>query len=106
MKRRRRLSDRFTLPAGEPFANRLDHLPLTRDNLERLGDILAELRQLGRAAARAALRRWDHGALTRQMIRERFSRRPLAPKDLTVVEGFVCSAASSSSAASASASSS
>jgi hypothetical protein len=43
MERRRRLRDRFTLAAGEPLANRLDHLPLTRDDLERLGDILAKL---------------------------------------------------------------
>jgi hypothetical protein len=41
MERRRRLRDRFALPTGEAFVNRLDHLPLTRDDLERLGDILA-----------------------------------------------------------------
>jgi hypothetical protein len=36
MKRCRRLRDRFVvLPTGEALANRLDHLPLTRDDLER-----------------------------------------------------------------------
>jgi hypothetical protein len=43
MERRRRLGDRFALAAGKSFANRLDHLPLARDDLERLGDILAKL---------------------------------------------------------------
>jgi hypothetical protein len=43
---RRRLHDRLALPAGEPLAHRLDHLPLAGDDLERLGDVLAELRQL------------------------------------------------------------
>ena len=43
MERRRRLHDRFALPTGEALPNRLDHLPLTRDDLERLRDILAEL---------------------------------------------------------------
>jgi hypothetical protein len=43
VERRRRLGDRFALAAGKSFANRLDHLPLARDDLERLGDILAKL---------------------------------------------------------------
>src|ERR1700690_3488039 len=59
MKRRRRLGDRFALPAGEPLTHSLDPLPLTRNDLERLGRVLAKLRQLLRTAARAALRRWD-----------------------------------------------
>ena len=82
MERRRRLGDRFALPAGEPLANRLDHLPLTRDDLERLSDVLAELRQFRRAAARAARRGCDHHPLARQMLGERLARRPLA------LEGF------------------
>ena len=82
MERRRRLADRLALPAGEPLANRLDHLPLTRDDLERLGDVLPELRQFRRAAAGAALRRGDHHPLARQMLGERLSRRPFA------LEGF------------------
>jgi hypothetical protein len=43
MERRRRLRDRFALPTGEALANRLDHLPSARDDLQRLRDILAEL---------------------------------------------------------------
>src|SRR4249920_2184390 len=43
--------------------------------LQRLSDVLAELRQLRRAAAGAALRRRDHGALARQMLGERLTRR-------------------------------
>jgi hypothetical protein len=43
MERRRRLRNRLALPAGEALAHRLDHLPLARDDLERLGNILAEL---------------------------------------------------------------
>ena len=82
MERRRRLGDRLALPAGEPLAHRLDHLPLTGDDLERLGDVLAELRQLRRTAARAALRRRDHDPLARQMLGERLARRPPA------LEGF------------------
>ena len=75
-------------PAREPSGS----FPPARDDLRASRvDILAELRQpLGRAAARAALRRWDHDALTRQMIRERFSRRPLArAKDLDRGEGLL-----------------
>ena len=43
MERCRRLGDRFAPPAGKPFANRLDYLPLARDDLERLRHVLAEL---------------------------------------------------------------
>ena len=43
MERRRRLRDRFAVPTGEAFANRLDHLPLARDDLERLRHVLTEL---------------------------------------------------------------
>ena len=82
MERRRRLGDRLTLPAGEPFPDGLDHLPPARDDLERLGDILAEFRKLRRTAAGATLRRRDHDPLAGQMLRERLSRRPPA------LEGF------------------
>ena len=78
MERRRRLGDRLTCPAGELLAHRLDHLPLPRNHLQRLGDVLAKLRQLGRSAAGTAVRRRDHHALARQMIGERLARRPLA----------------------------
>ena len=40
---RRRLRDRLALAAGKSFANRLDHLPLAREDLVRLRHVLAEL---------------------------------------------------------------
>ena len=78
VERCRRLRDRLAVPARELLAHRLDHLPLARDHLQRLGDVLAQLRQLGRAAAGTALWRGDDDALARQMIGERLARRPLA----------------------------
>jgi hypothetical protein len=78
MERRRRLGDRLASPAGEPFPDGLDHLPPAGDDLERLGDVLAELRQIRRAAARAALTRPDHDPLARQMLGKGLSRRPPA----------------------------
>ena len=47
-------------------------------DLQRLGDVLAQLRQLRRPAAGTALRRRDHHALARQMIGKRLARGPLA----------------------------
>jgi len=82
MERRRRLGDRLTLAAGEPLAHRLDHLPLPGHDLQRLGHVLAELRQLGRTAAGAALRRRNHHPLARQMLRKRLAGRPTALKRL------------------------
>ena len=38
MERRRRLADLLAVPAGELLADMLDHLPLARDHLQRLGD--------------------------------------------------------------------
>ena len=78
MERRRRLRDRLAVPARELLPHRLDHLPLPRDHLQRLGDVLAQLRQLRRAAAGTAFRCGDDDALARQMIGERLARRPLA----------------------------
>ena len=46
MERRGRLRDRLAVPAGELLAHRFDHLPPARDLLQRLGDVLAQLRQL------------------------------------------------------------
>ena len=78
MKRRGRLRDGLAAPAGELLAHRLDDLPAAWDHFQRLGDVFAQLRQLRRAARRAACRRrYDH-ALARQMLRERFARRALA----------------------------
>jgi hypothetical protein len=78
VERRCRLGDRLALPAGELLAHRLDHPPLPRNDLQCLGDVLTQLRQLGRAAARTALRRRDDDALARQVIGKRLARRPLA----------------------------
>ena len=82
MERRRRLGDRLAPPAGELLPDRLDHLPLPRDHLQRLGDVLAELRQSGRAAARARGRRRNDHPLPRQMLRERLLRGTLADEGL------------------------
>lgn len=49
----RRLRDLLAFTARELLAHSLDHLPLARDHLQRLGDILAKLCQLGRTTARA-----------------------------------------------------
>ena len=78
MERRRRLADLLAVAAGELLADVLDHLPLPRDHLQRLGDILAQLAQPRAAAALAAQRaRLDH-PLARQMLGKRLARRPLA----------------------------
>ena len=45
---RRRLADRFAGPAGELLAHVLDHLPLARNELQRLGHVLADLAQCRR----------------------------------------------------------
>ena len=46
MRGRRRLADRFAIPAGELLAHLLDDLPPARLAFQRLGDYLAELRSL------------------------------------------------------------
>ncbi len=69
MERRRRLGDLLARPAGELLAHGLDHLPLARHHLQRLGDVLAELGEPA-AAARAGGRAGNHDALARQMRRE------------------------------------
>jgi hypothetical protein len=46
MEGRRRLCDLLAFAAGEFLAHGLDHLPLARNHLQRLGDILAKLGQL------------------------------------------------------------
>ena len=78
MERRWRLRDPLAIPAGELLADRLDHFPLPRDHLQRLGDILAHLHDPGRTAAAAG--RWglDDQALARQMLRKRLACRTTA----------------------------
>ena len=56
--------------AGELFPHGLDHFPLPRHHLQRLGDRLAELGEPA-AAARAGGRAGDHHALARQVRRKR-----------------------------------
>ena len=75
MERRRRLGDALAVAAGELLAHRLDHLPLPRDHLQRLGDVLAELHDPARAAAAAGRRGFDHHPLARQMRGEGLARR-------------------------------
>src|SRR3981189_1151692 len=69
VERRRRLADLLAVPAGELLADVLDHLPLPRDHLQRLGDILAQLAQALAAAAQAGGRCRLDDPLARQMLR-------------------------------------
>ena len=75
MERRWRLADLLACPAGELLADRLDHLPLPGNDLERFGDILAHLHDAIRAAAGTGRGRRNHHALARQMLREGFAGR-------------------------------
>ena len=78
MERCRRLADLLAVAAGELLADVLDHLPGLGDDLQRLGDVLAQLRQPRAAAAGAGGRpRHDH-PLARQMLGEGFAGRSLA----------------------------
>jgi hypothetical protein len=80
MERRRSLADLLAVAASKLLADMLDHLPLPRDHLQRLGDVLAQLAQPRAAAAKA------HGGsrldqpLARQMLGEGLARRVLAGK--------------------------
>ena len=78
MRGRRRLGDRLAGAAGELLAHVLDHLPLARNELQRLGHVLADLAQGAAAAARAGQGRRIDDALARQMLGQRPARR-LAP---------------------------
>ena len=70
VERCRRLADRLAFAAGELLPDGLDHLPLPRDHLQRLGDILTQFRQAPRAAARTGRRRRNDNAFTRQVFGE------------------------------------
>jgi len=78
VERRRRLADLLAVPARHLLAHMLDHLPLARDHLQRLGDGLAELPQPCAAAARACRRSGHDDALSREVGGELLSRRALA----------------------------
>lgn len=65
---RRRLGDRLAVPAGEFLTHRLFDEPAARDDVERLGDHLADLGEPGSAAAGAG-GGWRHDhPLARQML--------------------------------------
>jgi hypothetical protein len=68
-----RLADLLASPAGELLADMLDNLPLPRNDLQRLGDILADLGKPGRPAAGALGRRRNDDALARQVGRKRLA---------------------------------
>lgn len=74
MERGGRLTDLLAVPAGELLANRLDHLPLPRHDLECIGDVFAQLHDAIRPAAIAPARRFNHDPLARQVIRKLFAR--------------------------------
>ena len=78
VERRRRLADLLAVAAGDLLAHVLDHLPLARDHLQRLGDVLAELAQPRTAAACAGRRSGHDHPLARQMLGEGLAGRPLA----------------------------
>src|SRR5262249_28275839 len=75
-----RLRDCLAGPAAELLPHMLGHEPLPRDDIERLGDILANFRELGAAAARARGRRRVNNAPARQ-IGGKVAPRHLAPRE-------------------------
>jgi len=80
MEWRRGLADLLAIAARELLADVLDHLPLPGNDLQCLGDVLAELAQPRAAAAQANRRpRLDY-PLARQMLGKGLARRALAGK--------------------------
>ena len=77
MRRRRRLGDLLAAPARVLLAHVLDHLPLPGHQLQRLGDVLAQLVQRPAAARADRRHRIDH-AFARQVLGQRPTR-GLAP---------------------------
>ncbi len=78
VERCRRLTDLLAVPAGELRAHGLDHLPRPRDHFQRLGDVLAQLRQLGATTGQARTGGRHDDAFARQVLGERLTRRRLA----------------------------
>ena len=78
VERCRRLANALAGSAGELLAHRLDYLPLSGHDLQRLGDVLADLGQSVRTTAGAGRRPGHHDALARQVRWERLASRLLA----------------------------
>ena len=70
MRWRRRLGDRFAVPAGELFPHMLDDLPAPRLTFERLGHDLAKPAQPQTAAFAASARRGLDDPFDRQIVRQ------------------------------------
>lgn len=64
-----RLADRFAASEGELLADVLDQFPLPRNELQRLGDVLADLAQTGFPAAGAERRDGIDDPFARQVCR-------------------------------------
>src|SRR6202021_2937956 len=76
MEWRRGLADLLAVAAGKLLANVLDHFPLPRDHLQRLGDIFTQLAQPRAAAALTGLRAGLDHPLAWQMLGQRVARPP------------------------------
>jgi hypothetical protein len=74
----RRLRDRRTGPARELLALVLDHFPLARNELQRLGHVLADLAQAAVTAARA-----DECAVDCFLVRTAFPKGPEGSRIVT-----------------------
>ncbi|MGY3470335.1 hypothetical protein ACVW0I_007206 [Bradyrhizobium sp. LM6.11] len=85
MEPRGRLADLLAIAAGELFPHRLDDLEATRDLLQRLGHILADLRQPRSTAAGTGRRSLDNDALLFDVIRPWLAHRPLAHEGADVL---------------------
>ena len=68
MERSRRLGDLLAGPAAELLPHMFGDEQLPRHHIQRLGDILADLREFGAATARAAGWSGMHDAPARQVI--------------------------------------
>lgn len=73
----RRLGRRLAVPAGELLAHGLPHGSAPRDDVEGLGDGLADLGQAAAATAAADRERRDRDPLTREMCWQRAPDGPL-----------------------------
>src|ERR1700751_6042503 len=70
MERRRWLSDLLARPAAQLLPHMSGHEPLPWDGIKGLGDMFADLREIGAAATRTAGRRRINHTSTRQVVRE------------------------------------